>query len=99
MKTLNRLMMGLALLFFAMPVHADNLMSAPNGGGGEIVLTDSHTDKCTPSQKIAFLTTEEGFVVFGCWLLQGTYVFVRWEDGEVFAYPLKAFSIIPEPLQ
>lgn len=90
----------IALLFFAMPATAANLMSAPNRGGGEIVLTDSHTDKCTPSQRIAFLTTNEGYVVFGCYLLQGTYIFVRWsDDGQVMAYPLQAFTEIPERLR
>jgi hypothetical protein len=87
------------LLLIAVPATAHNLMKASNEGGGDIVLTDTWVDGCTKEQRVIFLTSKEGYMLYGCWELSGEYVFVRWQDNDVMVYSLKDFTAIPKELQ
>lgn len=87
---MNRTTLAVLVALVAAPVHAANLGYLQNKAGGRIVLTD---EKCQDNKSlIVYGTTDEGQTLWGCWTYVEPDVFVRWENGKVYAYPVSEFT-------
>lgn len=70
----------------------------PNRAGGEIVFTTRVTRSCSKQEAIfAYIRDEGGKIsLAGCWRIDGEQVFVFWDDGDVYSYPLNTIRFTEE---
>ena len=88
------LFLGIAALIFSAPASAEQIGYIPNQAGGRIYLTDApSTSPACADTLIAYATTAGGALTFGCWILDGDLVIVRWPDGDVSAFPVSDFLL------
>jgi len=72
-----------------------------NQAGGEITLTMRSTAKCREQDAVFVFVRDPGGRVslIGCWRLVGETIFVFWDDGDTYSYPLDALRMTPEWLR
>ena len=72
-----------------------------NQAGGEITLTMRSTAKCREQDAVFVYIRDPGGRVslIGCWRLVGETIFVFWDDGDTYSYPLDALRMTPEWLR
>lgn len=72
-----------------------------NQAGGEITLTMRTTAKCREHQAVFVYVRDSGGRVslIGCWRLEGETIFVFWDDGDTYSYPLDALRMTDEWLR
>lgn len=67
-----------------------------NKDGGQIIFTNEQcaTDE---SRRIVFIKQKTGKIsLHGCWSLIDSEIFVLWDDGELYSYPVGAVVFNPE---
>lgn len=72
-----------------------------NQAGGEITLTMRTTAKCREHKAVFVYVRDSGGRVslIGCWRLEGETIFVFWDDGDTYSYPLDALRMTDEWLR
>jgi hypothetical protein len=67
-----------------------------NQAGGEITLS-TESLSCKEGERAAFIRSQGGKVsLFGCWRLIQDQIWIRWSDGDVYAYDLGNLITTPE---
>lgn len=86
-----KLALILALTLCALPAAAEVVAVSPNNAGGGITLTD---DACPNDSGhfVAYATTREGNVYFGCWRSYNGGALVRYGDGSTRLYRADGFT-------
>lgn len=87
---MNKLILSLLLACGA--ANAAEYWSAPTKEGGEIVLTQSRTEKCGDYLLSMYIVTADQRVAYGCWVLMDGRIHVRYDDGDRMAYDLKHWT-------
>lgn len=69
-----------------------------NRAGGEIVFTTRSTSKCSKQEaRFAYIRDDGGKIsLLGCWRIDGEQVFVFWDDGDTYSYPMDAIRFTEE---
>lgn len=82
-------------MFVTVPAHAAQVAFLENAAGGKIYLPDieSTADHCANAY-VAYSTSPDGKMVFGCWMADGEVILVRWSDGAVSGYAFSQFQIM-----
>jgi len=94
------ILLGFAAMAFSTPTKAEQLGYVLNQAGGRIYLTDSPaTTKDCENTLIAYATSSSGGMMFGCWILDGDIVMVRWTDGDVSAFQVSDFLMPDHKLE
>lgn len=75
-----------------LPAYAEVVAIAPKKAGGDIVLTDVQ-GKCPARTKMAFARDIGGRTTFGCWTVEGYYIVVAYNDGDVLTYDVGGFTM------
>lgn len=81
------LLLALAFTLAPLAAHAATVATIENQAGGTINLTD---EKCLndPASRFVYSRDAGGRIVLtGCWMFDGDFVFVKWDDGTVYSYP------------
>ena len=67
-----------------------------NEAGGEITLSTESLN-CKPDERGAFIRSKGGKIdLLGCWKLIQDQIWIRWADGDIYAYDLGALITTPE---
>lgn len=84
------------LLLASLSCHATTVATLENQLGGTINLTD---ENCTGDQGLlVYSRSPEGRVgVVGCWIYDGDFIMVKWNDGNVYSYPVDQVTITAKP--
>jgi len=69
------------------------LAFSSNDAGGKIVLTQTKCEKA-PSF-VAYTTSSEGKIDYGCWTNDELYIFINWEKNGLSNYTFDKFVAIP----
>lgn len=72
-----------------------------NQAGGQITLTMRTSKKCAQQEAVFAYVRDPGgrISLIGCWKMHGEDVFVFWDDGDVFSYPLESVQMTEEWLR
>jgi hypothetical protein len=72
-----------------------------NQAGGQITLTMRTSKKCAQQEAVfAYIRDPGGRIsLIGCWKMQGEDIFVFWDDGDVFSYPLDSLQMTDDWLR
>lgn len=86
------LMLGVAAMVYSSSARAEQIAFLENEAGGRIYITDVESkDGACPGAYVAYATSPSGAMLFGCWLIDGETILVRWPDGEVSGYETRQF--------
>ena len=88
---MKKLLLLIALV--APMAHAEKWMEAENKIGGKIVLLSANCP-IMGGWKLALATNPGKKTETGCWYYGAGDVHVRYDDGEMYSYPSKSFSLI-----
>jgi hypothetical protein len=86
----------LALCFVSSLSFAKSLAWMPNQAGGKIIITDEicqSNGKTFKSLNRAFLYTQSGFTLEGCFYIEEELISVVWSDGTQMKYEIKNFIL------
>ena len=61
-----------------------------NKTGGAIIMDEA---KCDNEMRVAYATSANGAVTYGCWLFHDNMIHGRWENGSRNAYDLDGFIL------
>lgn len=89
---MKKLLLLIAVTFSPI-AHADKWMEAENKIGGKIVLL-SASCPIMGGWKLALATNPGKKTETGCWYYGAGEVHVRYDDGEMYSYPPKYFTLI-----
>ena len=82
----------MVLLLLSLNANAEVIAEVINNGGGTISLTNVPC-KSINGTSIAYSYVSNGKSLLGCWTIEGTRVFIKWDDGDLRSYDAGAFTL------